>query len=136
MNRRFFLYGLLGWSLEVLWTGFLSALHGDLRLTATTYLWMFPVYGLAVILEPVHDGIRPWPWWLRGLVWVVVIWFIEMSTGSMIRLFTGVVPWDYTGETPWQVGGVIRLDMAPLWFLVGLLFERLHDYFVRNKYLL
>ncbi|MDK2816366.1 MAG: hypothetical protein PWR22_995 [Moorella sp. (in: firmicutes)] len=133
MKRRFFIYGLLGWGMEVLWTGFLSALGGDLRLTATTYLWMFPIYGLAVFLEPVHDAIRYWPWWLRGPVWVSIIWFVEMTTGSVIRLLTGAVPWDYTGKTPWQVGGLIRLDMAPLWFLVGLLFEQVHDYLVRMR---
>lgn len=59
------------------------------------------------------------------------VWLIEISTGSLIRLLTGAVPWDYTGETPWQVAGLIRLDMAPLWFAVGLLFERVHDYLVR-----
>ncbi|WP_003542417.1 putative ABC transporter permease [Desulfotomaculum nigrificans] len=132
MIKRLFIYGMVGWGLEVLWTGFLSALAGDWRLTSTTYLWMFPIYGMAVLLEDFHDGIRRWPWWARGTFWVVAIWFIEMSSGMLIKALTGTIPWDYTGSTPWQVGWFIRLDMAPLWFVVGLLFERLHDFLIRK----
>lgn len=32
-------------------------------------------------------------------------------------------PWDYS-DCPLQYQGVIRFDFAPLWFLTGLLFER------------
>lgn len=132
MIQRFLVYGLLGWGLEIVWTGFLSALSGDLRLLSTTYLWMFPIYGSAVLLEPLHNGIRHYPWWLRGLFWAAAIWTIELSSGAIINALTGVIPWDYTGDTPWQLGGLIRLDMAPLWFGVGFLFERLHDYLVQS----
>ncbi|GAB6158740.1 membrane protein [Desulfotomaculum varum] len=128
MIKRFLIYGMLGWSMEVLWTGFLSALAGDWRLTSTTYLWMFPIYGLAVLLEPVHHSIRSLPWWLRGCIWVAAIWLIEAGSGFVIKTITGKIPWDYTGQSPWQIAGLIRLDMAPLWFIVGFLFERLHDF--------
>ena len=114
--------------MEIIWTGLLSAFAGDVRLTSTTYLWMFPIYGLAVFLEPLHDSIRHDPWWLRGFIWLAAIWTIELSTGALIKALTGAIPWDYSGSSPWQVGGLIRLDMAPLWFGVGFLFERLHDY--------
>lgn len=124
---RFIIYGLLGWALEIIFTGMGSALRGDLRLVAVTYLWMFPIYGLAIFMEPVHDRIRSWPWTLRGIIWVLLIWTIEYSTGGIIRLVTGVSPWDYTGHTRWEIDGLIRLDMAPLWFVTGLLFERVHD---------
>ncbi|MFZ5633449.1 MAG: putative ABC transporter permease [Bacillota bacterium] len=132
MIYRLLIYGLLGWGLEIFWTGLGSALKGDLRLTAGTYLWMFPIYGSAVLLEPLHDRIRTWPWLLRGVFWVLLIWAIEYITGGLIRLITGVSPWDYTGSTPWQIHGLIRLDMAPLWFVTGFLFERVHDFLVRN----
>lgn len=130
MAKRFFIYGLLGWTMEILWTGFLSAVAGDWRLMSTTYMWMFPIYGLAIFLEPIHDHIRGWSWWMRGVLWVSVIWFIEFSAGFFIQSLTGTIPWDYT-KSPWQVAGLIRIDMAPLWFLVGLLFEKLHDYLVQ-----
>lgn len=129
---RFLAYGMLGWAMEILFTGLGSAIRGDVRLLATTYLWMFPIYGLALFLEPVHDKIRAWHWVLRGFIWVVLIWMVEYVTGGVIRLATGVSPWDYSGRTVWEIDGLIRLDMAPLWFAAGLLFERVHDILVRR----
>ncbi|KJS16402.1 MAG: membrane protein [Peptococcaceae bacterium BRH_c4b] len=128
MFFRFVFYGLLGWVLEVFWTGLESGLGGDPRLRSTTYLWMFPIYGLAVFLEPVHQHIRHWPWLLRGIIWLVIIWAIEYVTGGLLRMFTGYSPWDYTGVGRWEINGLIRLDMAPLWFAAGLLFEKTHDF--------
>jgi uncharacterized membrane protein len=130
MIYRFMIYGLLGWGLEIFWTGLGSALGGDPRLSAGTYLWMFPIYGLAIFMEPLHNLIRAWPWLIRGVVWILVIWAIEYVTGGTIRLLTGVSPWDYTGTTRWQIDGLIRLDMAPLWFITGFLFEKVHDFLV------
>nr|WP_204618352.1 hypothetical protein [Desulforadius tongensis] len=132
MKTRFFIYGLLGWGLEVFWTGFESALSGDPRLTAHTYLWMFPIYGLAVFLEPLHNAIRRYPWFIRGMVWVLVIFALEYSTGGLIRLITGYSPWNYSGTSPWEIHGLIRLDMAPLWFITGFIFEQVHDYLTRR----
>ncbi len=131
MVYRFAIYGLIGWALEILWTGLGSAFKGDVRLSASTYLWMFPIYGLAVFLEQLHDRIRAWPWPARGVLWVLAIWTIEYVTGGTIRLLTGASPWNYAGTTRWQLDGLIRLDMAPLWFGTGFLFERVHDFLVR-----
>ncbi len=127
MEIKFIIYGLVGWGLEILWTGMGSALRGSLILEATTYLWMFPIYGLAVFLEPLHDAIRGYYWYLRGLIWLLIIWSLEYATGGTILLLIGEIPWDYSLKTEWQLAGLIRLDMGPVWFGVGLLFERLHD---------
>jgi len=43
----------------------------------------------------------------------------------LLRLLVGTSPWIY--HDGWQVYGLIRLDMAPLWFATGLLFEQVHD---------
>ena len=40
----------------------------------------------------------------------------------LIRLATGVCPWDY-GNNPLSVLGLIRLDYAPLWAALGCFFE-------------
>lgn len=130
MIYRFLIYGLLGWGLEVFWTGLGSAIRGDVRLTAGTYLWMFPIYGSAIYLESVHDRIRDRPWYIRGVIWVLLIWIIEYVSGGLIRLVTGVSPWDYSNSTRWQLHGLIRFDMAPLWLITGLLFERVHDFLI------
>jgi len=126
---RFAIYGLLGWNMEVLFTGIMSGLSGNPRLIAHTYLWMFPIYGLAVFLEPLHELMRPLHWYLRGLTWVLVIWAVELTTGGLIRWLVGTSPWIY--RDGWQVANLIRLDMAPLWFMAGLLFERIHDLFTK-----
>lgn len=131
MKLKFLVYGLLGWGMEITWTGLGAALKGDPRLTATTYLWMFPIYGLAVFLEPLHEAVRGLPWYVRGIIWLLAIWLVEYTAGSFIRAIVGVSPWNYAGRTPWHISGLVRLDMAPVWFAVGLMFERVHDYLDR-----
>ena len=59
--KRFLIYGVSGWGLEIMWTGIGSLLRGDLMLSGFSYLWMFPIYGLARFLEPLHDQLRPGP---------------------------------------------------------------------------
>src|SRR5690554_7384281 len=126
MLARFLVYGALGWIVEILWTGMGSILRRDPRLTATTYLWMFPIYGGGGLLfERVYQAIAGRPWILRGLVWVVAIFAVEYATGWLIRQAVGQSPWDYTGA-PLALGALIRLDYAPAWFVLGLLYERLY----------
>ena len=131
---RALVYGLAGMASEVVTTGVRS--HGrdrDWRLTGTTYLWMLPIYGSAAyLMEPVHDRVRSWPWWCRGLLWVGGIYAVEAASGSAIRAVTGEVPWDYARPRgvkpePLHIGGLVRPSYAPLWFAVGLGAERLHD---------
>ncbi len=128
MIYRFFIYGLLGWTMEIVWTGLGSLLRGDLRLQGFSYLWMFPIYGLAVFLEPVHNQIRHLAWYIRGWLWIVVIFGIELLTGLFLKFTVGAIPWDYTGSSAYAVAGLIRLDYAPVWLVVGLLFEKTHDF--------
>jgi uncharacterized membrane protein len=89
---------------------------------------MFPIYGLAIFLEPIHDAMRRYPWFLRGMAWVVIIFVLEYSTGGLIRAVIGHSPWNYSGMSRWEIDGLIRLDMAPLWFITGLIFEQVHDF--------
>jgi len=127
MMTRFFIYGTVGWIAEVLWTGFGSLLRTDFRLTSHTYLWMLFIYGLAVFLEPVHDAIRSWHWFYRGLLYMFLIFSVEYFSGWLLSEVIGVCPWDY-GNQLFAINGFIRLDYAPVWFTAGLLFEKLHDF--------
>jgi len=124
---RFLVYGLLGWALEIVWTGLGRLLQRDWDLQGRTYLWMFPIYGSAAfLLEPAHNLMRGLASPVRGLIWVVLIFAVEYGTGYLIRRLTGHCPWDYS-RARWSVHGLIRLDYAPAWLAVGFLFERLHD---------
>jgi len=124
--ERFIIYGLIGWCLEVIWTGIGSLLNGDVSLTARTYLWMFPIYGSTILFEPVHEKIRIWPIWMRGTVWMMLYFAVEYFTGWILLQAIGVVPWDYS-QAIFNIHGLIRLDYAPVWFVAGLLYEKIHD---------
>ena len=127
MTPHYFIYGVAGLLIEIFWTGMGSLLSGNYALTGHTYLWMFFIYGLAVFLEPIHDFIRSKSIFIRGLIWVALIYFIEFSTGILLKLLIGYCPWDYSNATPLTIWGLIRFDYAPAWFIAGILFEKLHD---------
>lgn len=135
MWLRFFIYGLLGWCIEIVWTALSSTINRTQqgwRLRGETYLWMFPIYGLiAPLYEPAHTAIRLWPWLLRGAVYALGFMAIEYVTGWLLRKLTGACPWDYTSRSRWQIHGLIRLDYAPLWALLGLALEPLHAFLLR-----
>ncbi len=122
---RFAIYGVAGWGMEVLWTGLYSLISGNVNLEGFTTLWMFPVYGCAVLFEYIHDIIRRWTLAYRGLLWVILIWGMEYTAGLIFARLFGVYPWHYDGWL--AIDGFIRLDYAPAWFLAGLFFEKMHD---------
>ena len=126
--NRLLLYGGVGLLIEVFWTGAYSMIAGDVSLTATTYLWMLPIYGFfGLVSEGVHERIRAHPVLVRGLVWTGFIFAVEYVCGYLLRSYLGVCPWDYSFAS-YEIDGLIRLDYAPAWFFLGLLFEHLHDY--------
>ncbi len=130
MLIRFCIYGLLGWCFEVVWSATTEKAWGkqrDWRLVGHTYLWMFPIYGLLAPLgEPVHNFLRAHFWLWRGIAYLLGIWVIEFVTGWVLRKLTAKCPWDYS-NLPGNVRGLIALEYAPVWFVFGLAFERVHD---------
>lgn len=124
MIKRFIIYGFIGWGIEIIWTGLSSMLQGDKGLSGFTNLWMFLIYGSAIFLEPIHDIIYGWKWPIRGIIWVVMIWGIEYTSGLILLSVLKIYPWHYSG--PYAVDGLVRLDYAPAWFVAGLIFERVH----------
>lgn len=130
MLIRFCIYGLLGWCAEVVWSALTEKAWGrqnDWRLVGHTYLWMFPIYGLLAPLgEPLHNVLRPVHWLFRGLVYVIGVWAVEFAAGQLLRRITGKCPWDYS-QFRWNIQGIISLEYAPIWFIFGLAFERVHD---------
>ena len=125
MTKRFLTFGVLGWCIEILWTGLQALLAGDAALTAKTYLWMFPIYGMAAFAAPFFPALRRYcPLWQRLGLYCLTIFLVEFGTGALLRLFVGVCPWDY-GENPLSLLGLIRLDYAPLWAALGYFFEEI-----------
>lgn len=126
MWKRFIIYGLLGLCAEVLWNGFGSLIKGDILLRGTTCIWMFPIYGLAVFLEPVHYGIKHLPLIVRGGIYMLIIFAVELISGLLLRMVLGVCPWNYENKAL-SISGIITLYYAPVWFVLGLMFEKIHD---------
>ncbi len=134
MWLRFILYGLGGWCGEIVFTALTESLpRRDWRLTGTTYLWMFPIYGLlAVLYEPVHDIIRSVHWSGRLVVWAVGFTAVEWLTGWFIARLTGKCPWDYQAAGKrFAINSYIRWDFFPVWATIGLALEPVHDFLVR-----
>lgn len=124
MIVRFVIYGFLGWVTEILWTGLTSVSRGNYNLIGHTSVWMFFIYGFAVVLlEPVHGLIASHGFIVRGIIWTLLIFAVEFSAGMLLKFF-GIEAWHYS--CPLSVCGVIRLDYAPLWFTLGLVFEKIH----------
>lgn len=124
MLKRFIIYGVIGWSIEIVWTGLHSLIFGDIVMQAYTNLWMFFIYGCAIFLEPLHDIMKEWRWVFRGVLWVVIIWGIEYTSGTILVNLLGRYPWYYSGK--FAIDNLVRIDYAPAWFVAGLFFERVH----------
>ena len=128
MLIKFIVYGLLGWIAEILFTGSYALLSGSVKLAGQTYLWMFPIYGLAAFLGPMRERMRPMPWWVRGIIWAGTFFMIEYLSGWLLRAAIGVCPWDYSQASRLALDGLIRLDYFPVWFMAGLIYERIYDF--------
>ena len=119
--KTFFICGLTGWCMEILFTSLGGLLRGDLLLNGHTSIWMFPIYGLAAVIGPLSVRLRHWPVLLRGCFNGAGIMLVEFISGSFLRLFS-LCPWDYS-RTPYSIFGLVRLDYFPVWVTAGLIFE-------------
>lgn len=117
---NFFKCGIIGWCLEILFTG---VTRHEKCLKCETSLYMFPIYGLAMLIAPMKKLLRRHSTAFRGICYTCGIFFTEYLTGKFLRRFDRC-PWDYS-NAPLNVNGLIRLDFAPLWFGTGLLYEKL-----------
>lgn len=123
IGRNFFICGLTGWCMEILFTSAGSLLKRDGRLIGQTSVWMFPIYGMAACIRPVYRIIQKLPALFRGTVYTLGIFSFEYLSGSILKKHE-VCPWDYSAAKT-NVDGLIRLDYAPFWMAAGLLFERI-----------
>jgi len=133
LTNNFFKCGVAGWCLEVIFTSVESIMARDWRLMGRTSLLMFPIYGMGAVLPAIGTGVdkwlgeameRPVDRSLRhGMIYMVLIFTMEYLAGAFMNSL-GICPWDYSGRRL-NINGLIRLDFAPLWFGMGLLFEEI-----------
>lgn len=121
---RFISCGLLGWCFECFWTGLGSIRKGeDKTLRCNTSLWMFPIYGLAAFISPFSRLLKNRNALSRGLIYTLLIFTAEFCSGNLLKKYDAC-PWDYS-KAKLNYKGVVRLDYAPLWFCIGLIYEQL-----------
>ena len=46
--------GLLGWCIEIIWTGYHSYKNNDKKMMGNTSILMFPIYGMAAIIHALY----------------------------------------------------------------------------------
>lgn len=122
--NHFIQCGLIGWCLECFWTGLGSFIHdGDKKLTCRTSILMFPIYGMAAFIAPLGQLLKKHTALFRGSLYTALIYGTEYLAGRYLKK-RDACPWDYS-DARYNLKGLIRLDYAPVWFFVGLLYERL-----------
>lgn len=131
LTVQFVLCGLLGWIAEVVFTGAIDPVKNRrFSLTSTTYLWMFPIYGLlAFFYPPLHDSIGGYQWYIRGAIYMIAFFVVEYATGWILLKVTGDYVWRYTSR--FNLHGLVQLPHAPVWFFAGLGFERVYPVIVK-----
>lgn len=114
--------GMLGWCIEVFWTGLQSFVKRDPKLMGFSSLRMFPIYGMASFIAPLSFILRKFKTITRGIIYMLGIFTVEYTSGMYLKK-RGRCPWDYSSSR-FHINGVIRLDYAPLWFFTGLFYEK------------
>lgn len=138
LKQRLFLFcamACLGMTTEIFFTAINDVIDDKmgLQLKGFSYIWMFPIYGLAGILFPlILKVIGNWNVLLRMCVYATGIIVIEFITGWLLDVFTGACPWEY--KTGWQILGYIRIDYFPLWAMFGLMVELALKFLMRLRF--
>lgn len=122
-QKDFLKCGVTGWCLEVVWTGICNMLQHDKKLSCNTSLIMFPIYGMAFLIRPVYSIIDKHNFLFRGSLYTLMIYLAEYFSGNLLKKHD-MCPWDYSASK-FNINGLIRLDYAPAWFSVGLLYEKM-----------
>jgi len=121
----FFIYGTLGWVVEVVYA-FMK--HGKYVNRGFLYGPICPIYGVGVvtIYLSIHklstlflNGQAP-SWWMLFIMVTVVTTGLELFTGSVMSYLFRTRWWDYS-DRRFNLGGYICLDFTLIWGLAGTL---------------
>lgn len=111
MKKNFLICGLTGWCMEILFTSIGSLCKSNRKLIGKTSIWMFPIYGMAAIICPVHKLIKNLPAICRGGIYTAGIFTCEYVSGSILKRHN-LCPWDYS-DAKANVDGLIRWITPP-----------------------
>ncbi|MGN0383076.1 MAG: hypothetical protein ACI4DS_02310 [Eubacterium sp.] len=131
MKSNFVKCGITGLCIEIVWTGIGNLIKKDKKMIGHTSIIMFPIYGMASLIKPLHTIIRKENIIIRGSIYTALIFATEYITGTYLKS-KNICPWDYS-KSKHNINGVIRLDYAPAWFTVGLIYEHMLDPHVNKE---
>lgn len=126
---RALIYMCVGVTGEIIFTSLKSLItKKDLRLQGYTQLWVMPMYAVfsVLVFEPLHNGIRDIHILFRFAIYGFLVFVLEYIFCVIYRFLVGICPWEYKGK--WSVHGCINLPHFPVWGLLGLLAEQVHNY--------
>lgn len=121
-----FLFGVLGLGFEVVFTSILDSKSQNRRfLMGYSSLWYAPLYAITpLFLSLFGHWLFTLPFFIRGLLYALIIWFFEYLGMWALRLLLGASPSEHIYyKSPWNVHGLIRLDYFPAMFILGLALE-------------
>lgn len=123
MKNKFIFCGIIGWALEICWTGIHAFQNGRKDLMGNSSILMFPIYGCAAVISPLSKLYKNCNFFFRGIIYMLHIYLGEYIFGKILKSFQ-ICPWDYS-DAKHHLDGLIRLDFMPVWFFTGLLYEKL-----------
>jgi len=124
---RFLIFGVLGILGSVVFTaakGAISARRYDF--TGQASLVLFPFFGLIAFLYPmIAIRMGAFPWYLRCAILMLAFFIAQFVVGLGLSKLN-ICPWRYSG--PFALGGLVRIQDAPMWFASGILVEWLYPH--------
>ena len=115
MRKTFIQCGILGWGMEILWTGLDSFRRRDYKLTGHSSLWMFPIYGCAAFIGPLSRLLQKKHPLFRGNLYMLGIFLVEFSTGLALKeeRLVSLGLQRQPAEHPWCDPSGLRSALAP-----------------------
>ncbi|KAL3872546.1 hypothetical protein ACJMK2_035769 [Sinanodonta woodiana] len=133
---RFYIYAIHGYATEVMFTATWEfVVNFNWKFPGNTSIWVVPIYGLSgLAVEKMYLRLteRNIHFFLRALIYTLWTYVWEFSTGFILKQFNAC-PWDYT-PFHGDFMGLVTLEYAPLWFLAGIILERLVITYTRELY--
>lgn len=120
------IFAMFGLGIEVVFTAATDIKRGrPLHLMGYSSIWYMPLYMLApVFFWAVGDTLFPLHFILRGLIYMAGIFLVEFCSMFLLRKLLGSSPSQESYyASGWSVFGLIRLDFAPVMFVLGLVLE-------------
>jgi hypothetical protein len=121
----------IGITMEVVATSIMDFIkYRDPRLKGETYLWMLPVYAaVPYIYLFVTSTFKDSGWIVKGFIYMIAFYLLELLAGLIIKALVGVSPWNYK-DYRFHFKEVICLEYAPVWFIYGVVGEWYYEFLI------